>query len=516
MSLWTIAWRSIQQRGLASLLTTLSMALGVTMVVSVLAIYSVVSTSFRNNSSLGYNMIVGATKGGKLQLTLNTVYYLSQPVENIPYEYYLEFLPTEQRQQELLTNSLKGVSHVDRYLAAETMLAADGAVLPGLSQLVGPAVLDACRQQEARKIGIDRSSRYGMFVAQAIPIGMGDYFHDYRVVATTPAMFDELVYDVANNKKFEFAQGRNFQSHTEENGYYEAVVGATVARRLNLKLGDKLSPSHGAPGDEGGEAHEQQFTIVGILAPAGTPHDRAVFVNFEGFYLMDSHAKPIPEPTDEELADGEAPADAAPTESRPAPSSQAKAQAALQKLPIEKRDVTSILVRTGDPLYAPGLFTQINEGLEAQAALPIREIYNLFDFFVKPLQLVLLALTALICVVSGISILVSIYNSMSDRRHEIAVMRALGASRPTVFSVVLMESIMLAVAGGLCGWLLAHAAIALGNPLLQERTGVEMGFFDLTTAEVAIVPALVVLAIVVGFLPALAAYRTDVARSLGK
>ena len=79
-------------------LATLSMALGVMMVVAVLTIYQVVSDSFHNNSSLGYGMIVGA-KGGKLQLTLNTVYYLSQPVENIPYDYYLEFKPTAERQR---------------------------------------------------------------------------------------------------------------------------------------------------------------------------------------------------------------------------------------------------------------------------------------------------------------------------------------------------------------------------------------------------------------------------------
>jgi len=99
MSLLGIAWRSIRQRALASCLTALSMGLGVMLVVAVLSIHGVVSESFRSNASLGYNMIVGA-KGGKLQLTLNTVYYLSQPVENIPYEYYLEFLSAEQRQRE--------------------------------------------------------------------------------------------------------------------------------------------------------------------------------------------------------------------------------------------------------------------------------------------------------------------------------------------------------------------------------------------------------------------------------
>src|SRR6476660_4516459 len=96
MSLFRIAYRSILQRGLASLLTMFSMALGVMLVVAVLSIHGVVSQSFKNNASLGYNMIVGA-KGGQEQLTLNTVFYLSKPVENIPYTYYLEFLKRSER-----------------------------------------------------------------------------------------------------------------------------------------------------------------------------------------------------------------------------------------------------------------------------------------------------------------------------------------------------------------------------------------------------------------------------------
>ncbi len=90
MSLWKIAWRSIQQRALASTLTSVSMGLGVALVVTVLVAHSVVGDSFRNNAGLGYDMIVGA-KGSKLQLVLNTIYHLSSPVENIPWSYYKEF-----------------------------------------------------------------------------------------------------------------------------------------------------------------------------------------------------------------------------------------------------------------------------------------------------------------------------------------------------------------------------------------------------------------------------------------
>ena len=49
MNIFQIAWRSIQQRGIASTLTMLSMALGVMLVVLVLSIYGIVSESFRAN-----------------------------------------------------------------------------------------------------------------------------------------------------------------------------------------------------------------------------------------------------------------------------------------------------------------------------------------------------------------------------------------------------------------------------------------------------------------------------------
>ena len=144
----------------------------------------------------------------------------------------------------------------------------------------------------------------------------------------------------------------------------------------------------------------------------------------------------------------------------------------------------------------------------------------------------MLALTALICVVSGISILVSIYNSMNDRRHEIAVMRALGANRTTVMTIILLESILLSLGGGILGWFSGHTLNWLAAPRIEAQTGVSIGFLDLAppirdlelwglesiigllSPEALIIPALVILAIIVGFLPAVAAYRTDVSKSL--
>src|SRR6476661_970802 len=136
MSFFRIALRSILQRGVASLLTMFSMALGVMLVVAVLSIHGVVSQSFRNNASLGYNMIVGA-KGGREQLTLNTVFYLSKPVENIPYTYYLEFLKRDERDR-LQANSF-GVEGEQALAETSQLFSANSG---GLANLVTSTAID--------------------------------------------------------------------------------------------------------------------------------------------------------------------------------------------------------------------------------------------------------------------------------------------------------------------------------------------------------------------------------------
>ena len=126
----------------------------------------------------------------------------------------------------------------------------------------------------------------------------------------------------------------------------------------------------------------------------------------------------------------------------------------------------------------------------------------------------LLLFAVMIVIVAGIGIMVSIYNSMSDRRHEIAVMRALGARPLTIMLVILLESILLSLGGGALGLLLGHGVIELLSPIIAEQIGMSVNLLQFRGTELMLIPGLVVLASVVGYLPAVAAYRTDVARSL--
>src|SRR5690606_25109199 len=160
----------------------------------------------------------GADKGGKLQLTLNTVYYLSQPVENIPYDLYLEFLPAERRQQEY-ENSLR-VAGLEAQQAVLEVLDAQGDVLglPGGTMLAHAVGQEALVTSQAQAIDYQRDGKYSLFTQYAIPLCLGDYYGKFRCVGTTPAFFDVLVFGPNNERQFTFREGRNFHLWDEKNG----------------------------------------------------------------------------------------------------------------------------------------------------------------------------------------------------------------------------------------------------------------------------------------------------------
>jgi putative ABC transport system permease protein len=145
---------------------------------------------------------------------------------------------------------------------------------------------------------------------------------------------------------------------------------------------------------------------------------------------------------------------------------------------------------------------------------PVRPIQRLMTNLVGNIQRALIVLTAMIIVVSGISIFVSIYNSMSDRKREIAIMRALGARRSSVFSIILAEATVLCMGGGLIGWLMGHGLSIASAPYVSARTGLLLNPWTVNPWEFVLFPVLLILGILVGFLPASTAYRTNVADAL--
>ena len=439
MNFLTIAWRNMRDRALASFLTGLSMALGVAAVICVIVINSVAVEQFEQDAQ-GYHFIVGSGNSGQMQLVLNTVFHIGQPINPIKYAHYRQLTDGE----------------------------------------------------------------YAPYVEVAVPYCLGDSYvandRKYRIVGTTPGLFDHLRYD--GIKPYTFAEGQNFKN----DHFFEAVVGSIAASQGGLKLGDTFNPTHGLGGQ--GDKH-REFKVVGILDRTNTANDRAIFINIEGFYLLAGHALST------KLAEDSSTSGETVASDQPAAIGYDNASNQVEPLPEVLREVTAILVLCKKPTDSFALKTTINKsGSGAQAVSPASVVTELLDSIIGPVRVVLFVLTALIVLVASIGILVSIYNSMSERSHDIAVMRALGASRFAVQSIILLEAILLALLGGLAGIVLGHLMIGIASPFVEALTGVALHMLAFDPIELALIPGLIVLAILAGILPALTAYQTDVAKAL--
>ena len=446
MSLLAIAWKSVRQRGLASALTALSVALGVMLMVFVLVISGAVTAAF-SQDTIAYDLIVGP-KGSGLQLVLSAVYRVQPAIENLPYLYYQE---------------------------------------------------------------LKRDRR----VVSAVPMAFGDVTEQgsFPLVGTTSEYFEN-----------EYTPRKYFQIRGKRiNGFFDAIIGSQVARRNDWDVGSQFKIRHG--GADGTHVHNEKFTVVSVIKQTGTPNDRTVFVNIEGFYAIAGHETPLNEVA-ERLTDFYA---SEPKRLKFALDQIAEAKALEEAetaagheghhhhaTPDAAKEVTAILIRTrpDSPFDPINLSSELKEGYQAMAVNPIVPIRKLMRDVLGNVKGGLIVLTAMIILVSGVSIFVSIYNSMSDRRREIGIMRALGARRGSVFGIVLVESIVLCVGGGLFGWLVGHGFAVAAGPYVTAWTGLLLDPWAIDSLEFVLFPVLLALAALVGFLPAMTAYRTDVADAL--
>lgn len=450
MNLFSIAWKSIRQRALASSLTCLSVSLGVMLMVIVLVGSAIVEKNFSQNS-INYDLIVGP-KGSSLQLVLNTVYRIGDPIGNVPYRFYREM------------------------------------------------------QEDSR-------------FKEAVPIAMGDVTEKggFKIVGTISRFFE-----------LEYTPGVPFKMTKDSKRFgtkFDAIIGSQVAYQNEWGIGTELKLVHG--GIESDHVHDEVFTVVGVLAPTGTANDKTVFVNLDGFYAISGHDKPIREAveqsfeffdgdvglTEEEIARIEK-EQLEEKEAHDAGEGSGHAHHHHHETPEILKDLTAIFVQTKTQTQAALLPGKSKRGYGAQYVNPIRPINELMTKVVGNIKTLMWFMTVLIIIVSGVGIFVSIYNSMSDRRKEIAIMRALGARRQTVFSIILAESVLLCVTGGILGILLGHGLVYFGAPWIEQAAGLLVDPLTINPWEFLTFPILLVLAALIGFLPGMTAYRTDVADAL--
>lgn len=327
-------------------------------------------------------------------------------------------------------------------------------------------------------------------VKSAIPYVLGDNYKGFRLVGTVPEIFSEFQY----KKGIKYSlSGGNFFSYD-----FEAVIGSDVADKSGLKTGSKFTGSHGIESYEGSETHDEyNFTVAGILNKTYTPADKVIFVTMNSIWKL--HGSHFPE---ENKTDGN--------------TSKLKNTDEINE---NSNSITSVFVTLKNPVYFDLLRRQINEnmyeGINAQAVLPVFEIKQLFDI-IGNINSILMVIAYLVVFVAVISILVSIYNSMSDRKHEIAILRILGAGRSTVMKMIILEGMFVSIAGAFLGIASGHILIYLLREKITDMAGIEITGMTFSVSEIYLFTGTVILTMTVSIIPALTAYRNDAAENLNR
>jgi putative ABC transport system permease protein len=461
MNLLQLVFKQMRQRALSSWLTTLAVLLGVALAVALMITMRGSSAIF-GQTEYGYDIIVGA-KGSPLQLVLNTVYHLDQSPGNIPYSIY------------------------------EEMASPRGKFRPE--------------------------------VRTAVPTAVGDSYKGLRIVGASPKLFgfteegkrSDLPFEYRPGKTFEMSQGNVYAANK-----FEAVIGSDVPRLTGLKLGEKFQATHGLPQpNENPDIHEEQWTVVGVMKPTHTAADRCLHIPLMTFYCIFEHEKGLEAQaavrqgmSSLEIASKNARAATQPQEEEPKHYTLNPDGTINLTLPKSEWLLSAILVRSRGAVSAMRLMYDFANRNEAAAVNPASVMRQFFDVFLKPSGWLLQGVACLVSIVAAVSILVSIYNSVAARKKEIAILRALGATRARIVTLLCLEAGVIGLLGGLLGILVGHLLGAAGSLILQQFVGEGLPWLSFGPAEGLYLCGVVVIALLAGLVPAMKAYRTPVATNL--
>ena len=534
MNLFQLITKQMRQRALSTWLTLLSVILGVTLAVAIMILGREGQNLF-TQTDFGYDVIIGPPKGSPLQLTLNTVYHLDQSPGLIPYQIYADMVN-------------KGVplpGHPD--------------YRPYVSSAVPFVVGDSFR---GRRIIGTSPQMFG--------------FDDTgRRVTGQPFQYRrDLSYELTEGRVFSSGKFEAVVGSDAAASLHLKLYDNTLSEQENEKQGGAFRVTHGMPGaNENPDIHKPRVHIVGILQPTHTANDRVLFIPFIALYAIAEHAEGMidqallragldpqripPQRLDEMLqklgidpnkvpesvkrkfkmkTPGAAPTTVAASHDldalieistvTPEPKKEEGGEDAdvyhldadgniVPDLPQEEWEVSAILVQSRGDFQAQQLiynFKMIDD--RATAVNPATVMREFIATFLSGTTKVLLLISALVTVVAATSIMTTIYNSVSARQKEIAILRALGATRRRILALICGEAVFIGVVGGIGGFVAGHLLSAVGSVYLQRMVGEGINWLSVGSEEWKYLLGVVAIALVAGLVPALKAYTTPVASNL--
>jgi len=303
---------------------------------------------------------------------------------------------------------------------------------------------------------------------RAVPLGFGDNYHGLPLVGTDPSFFEQRL-KPGDPPYFHLSRGRMFGQP------FEALLGASAAAQTGLKIGDTFRSAHGLEEhhEEGveEEEHEATYTVVGLLAATGGPVDRAVVTPIESLWRVHGQLTP------------------------------------------ESRGVTAVLYTAGrlNDLYS--VAQQTSARPLAQAVFP-GQVFAQVRGFVLQGQAAYAGLSLLMLLLSALTVWLSVHASGLERARSVALLRALGAGRGTVFGVVLLETALVVLLGLGLGVLFSLGLGGLVGGVLGGRLGFSLPAPTLDPGLLLRVLWLFPLGLLAALPPAVGAARAEPTRNL--
>ena len=342
-------------------------------------------------------------------------------------------------------------------------------------------------------------------VADTIPLALGDSYRGFRIVGTS--------HQYAAHYGGTLRRGEMWQDDME------AVLGAEVAERTALEVGGTFVGVHGmaAEGAVGSEVHDDHpYRITGVLERTGTVLDRLILVSVPSVWQVHDHEH---DRDDEHTAGGEHAHDDQAQEHAHGDDREGlnggNDDAAAEHGGDDERELTALLVQYQSPLAAVTLPRVVNSRGALQAAAPAYETARLMRMLGVGMT-TLQAFGWVLVLAAGLGVFIGLYNALKDRRYDLALMRALGASRGRLFLHVLCEAILLALAGALLGLLLGHAAAEVLGQMFRHTQQLNMTGLVFVPEQLWLVVMAVGVGALAALIPAIRAYRTDIAETLSR
>ena len=323
-------------------------------------------------------------------------------------------------------------------------------------------------------------------VGSSIDLLYGDNYKGYRIVGTEDKFLDLYNAKIKDGKKW--------------NAPFEVVVGAKIYSKLNINLNDELISSHGLR--ETGEAHvNQPFKVVGLLEPSNSVVDQLIITSPQSIWdLHDEHDHDDEDHEEHDNEDHDEHEHDHDDEDHDAHEHGDK-------------EITAMLIKFKSPMNIIQFPRQINENTNLQAAVPSYEISRLFKLFGFGIE-TLTYLAYLIILVSGFSLFINLFNSMRERKYEMALIRTLGASRSQLSVMVIFESLILTISGFLLGLLVSRLGVMFVSSLMEESLNYSLSSLYILNEEFWLLGLSILIGLISSLIPAIQVYKMNISEIL--